>query len=149
MTAVGALDASQTLLWELDVSVPTLDVVVHEPRTGLLDVSKRAKVSIGTVERSNPPRHSFIAEGVLHPSAKSRQGRTNVRREAVESLDETWHPVRLCCYEGMPQRVRFLWMRELREHREECWKSSEVAAIIKTGSQDVAADCGWQACQPK
>ena len=86
MTAVGALDASQTLLWELDVSVPTLDVVVHEPRTGLLDVSKRAKVSIGTVERSNTPRHSFIAEGVLHPSAKSRQGRTNVRREAVESL---------------------------------------------------------------
>lgn len=96
MTAVGVLDASQTLLWELDVSVPTLDAVVHEPRTGLLDVSKRAKVSIGTVERSNTPRHSFIAEGVLHPSAEARQGRTNVRREAVKSLDETWHPVRLC-----------------------------------------------------
>jgi hypothetical protein len=74
--------------------VPTLDVVVHEPRTGLLDVSKRAKVSIGTVERSDTWRHSFIAESVLHPSAKARQGRTNVRRAAVESLDAL-APVRL------------------------------------------------------
>jgi hypothetical protein len=49
-----------------------------------------------TVRRSNTLRHSYIAE-VLHPSAKARQGRTNVRREAVESLDEPRHPVRLCC----------------------------------------------------
>ena len=35
MTAVGALDAFQTLLWELDVSVPKLDVVGGGPRRGL------------------------------------------------------------------------------------------------------------------
>jgi hypothetical protein len=48
-------------------------------------------VRIGTVRRSNTLRHSFLAESVLHPSAKTRQGRTNVRREAVKSLDEPWH----------------------------------------------------------
>jgi len=35
MTAVGALDAFQTLLWELDVSVPKLGVVVRGSRRGL------------------------------------------------------------------------------------------------------------------
>jgi hypothetical protein len=39
----------------------------------------------------------LLSGGVLHPSAEARQGRTNVRREAVESLDEPRHPVRLCC----------------------------------------------------
>lgn len=43
-----------------------------------------------TVQRSNTLSHSFSAEGVWHPSAKVRQGRTNVRRVAVESLDEPW-----------------------------------------------------------
>jgi hypothetical protein len=55
-----------------------------------VDVSKRAKVSIRTVRRADTLRHSFIAEDVLHPSAKVRQGRTNVRRVAVESLNEPW-----------------------------------------------------------
>jgi len=35
MTAVDAPDAFQTLLWELDLSVPNLDVVVRGPRGGL------------------------------------------------------------------------------------------------------------------
>ena len=68
-------------------------------------------MSIRTVRRSNTLRHSFIAEGVLHPRAEARQGRTNVRREAVESLDEPWHTVRRWCRKECVS-VRSLWASE-------------------------------------
>src|SRR5260370_6891823 len=95
MTAVGALDAFQTLMWEPDVFVPKLDVVVRGPRTGLLRRIEKREETCRTVLRSDTLRHSFIAEGVLHPSAEARQGRTKVRREAGESLDEPPPPAAL------------------------------------------------------
>ena len=87
MTAVGALNGLQTLLCELDVRVQKLDVIVRGPRRGLC---WRLEIEVGEHKSEQlGDRHSSLAEDVLHPSAEACQGRRNVRREAVESLDES------------------------------------------------------------
>jgi hypothetical protein len=146
MTAVGALNGFQTLLCERDVRVQKLDVIVRGPRRGLC---WRLEIEVGEGKSEQlGDRHSFPAEDVLHPSAEACQGRTNVRREAVESLDES-----------RPQ-CEFAATKEYLRVRSQRVSATSTTLRRSAGSRqrlqrssrqfwrELAADCAWQTCQP-
>ena len=82
------VDAFQTMLWELDVSAPKLDVVVRGSRWRFALTDRKAR---RLMQNGSEIGHfeAFLHSGrCLRPSTEACQGRTHVRRVAVESLDE-------------------------------------------------------------